>query len=309
MSELESWKILSGMVFFLLIIGFFSIYKSKNHSNLRLSKTITGISIVYSIFAFGVILFIVSMIILGALTNFRHISFENFPLINFMIFDIGTVCVDLFSILIIFMTSSILLVSFLLSQVGLHALSQKFEKNSNLEMTSKIKSSYPWLDKCQLVVFNQDQPDAFSFTLLHVKMFKVIVKDWIVLSSGLLKLLNEDELESVLAHEHSHIIFHDTRYSHVIFTFTKLVFFDPFLKILKKFINNNHEFKADMYAAQMIKKPRSLAQALAKLLYFNHEKALKVSLGPTAFFDSEKSVIIERINALLNYADQNNLDL
>ena len=163
MSELESWKILSGMVFFLLIIGFFSIYKSKNHSNLRLSKTITGISIVYSIFAFGVILFIVSMIILGALTNFRHISFENFPLINFMIFDIGTVCVDLFSILIIFMTSSILLVSFLLSQVGLHALSQKFEKNSNLEMTSKIKSSYPWLDKCQLVVFNQDQPDAFSW--------------------------------------------------------------------------------------------------------------------------------------------------
>ena len=40
-----------------------------------------------------------------------------------------------------------------------------------------------------------------------------------------------------------------------------------------------------------------------------NEKALKVSLGPTAFFDSEKSVIIERINALLNYADQNNLAL
>ena len=308
MSELESWKILSGIVFFFLIFGFFSIYKSKNLNNLRLSKSITFVSIVYSILAFGVILFTFSAIVFVITAGFNNSKFENFPLINIMLFDLGTICVDLFSILIVLMTFSVFSISFVLSQIGLHHISRNIELNSDIEMSSRLRNKYTWLGNCEILVIDQDQPDAFSFTTLLIKRFNIKIQDWIVISSGLLKLLNDDEIESVLAHEYSHILYQDTRYSHVIFTTTKLIFFDPFLKMLKKYINKKHEFKADMYAAEKIKKPRALAQALAKLLYFSHNKRSITTMGPTAFFDTEKKVIIERINTLLEYADQNNLD-
>jgi len=87
----------------------------------------------------------------------------------------------------------------------------------------------------------------------------------VVVSKGLTTQLDEDELETVLAHELAHVKNHDTGLITVVAVFRRVLFFDPFIRLVERAIFGEKEFSADEVSARETKKPLSLASALLKI--------------------------------------------
>ena len=86
-----------------------------------------------------------------------------------------------------------------------------------------------------------------------------------VVSEGLVTQLDEDEVETVLAHELAHLKNHDTALNTVVAVYRRVLFFDPFIRLLERAIYGEKEFSADELSARETKKPLSLASALLKI--------------------------------------------
>lgn len=87
----------------------------------------------------------------------------------------------------------------------------------------------------------------------------------VVVSKGLVTQLDEDEVETVLAHELAHVKNHDTSLNAVIAVYRRVLFFDPFIRLLERVLCAEKEFSADELSARVTKKPLSLASALLKI--------------------------------------------
>jgi Zn-dependent protease with chaperone function len=184
---------------------------------------------------------------------------------------------------------------------------RKIHEKSNHKVSNDLKSKYKWLpNEYQVVVIDDPHLDAFTFTLVRKIGLRLKAENWIIVTYGLLEILNEEELEMVLAHEFSHTYEYDTRYAHLIYTIAAIVFFDPMLRLFKYLINDNHEYQADLHAVKLINRPRTLANALFKMLkeQININKR-RISTG---IISGKKPLILKRIEKLLEYAEQNNID-
>ncbi|MCE7734386.1 MAG: M48 family metalloprotease [Candidatus Heimdallarchaeota archaeon] len=217
--------------------------------------------------------------------------------------------IDIPSILILALlfTLTIFFLALIFSQISLRIMSRKLLENSNSETSDGLKANYSWLSKdYQLIVVNDNQLDAFTFTLLRLEGRRLKAENWIIITSGLIEILTEEEIEMVLAHEFSHTFEHDTRYAHLIYTIATIVFFDPMLKLFKYLIHEKHEYNADLHAVNLIEKPRTLASALFKMLK-TQINITKRSIS-TGIISSKKPLIVRRIEKLLDYAELNKLE-
>ncbi len=95
----------------------------------------------------------------------------------------------------------------------------------------------------------------------------------VVVSSALLDLLDDDELETVMAHEVGHVQNGDASIKTLLASYKFLVRFDPLVHIVEGAFHREREFEADRFSAGLTKKPLALASALIKI----HE-ALSVNL-------------------------------
>ena len=87
----------------------------------------------------------------------------------------------------------------------------------------------------------------------------------IVVSKGLVTQLDKDEVETVLAHEIAHLKNHDGGLNTLIAVYRRVLFFDPFMRIVEGAIHSEKEFSADEVSARQTRKPLSLASALLKI--------------------------------------------
>ncbi len=117
-----------------------------------------------------------------------------------------------------------------------------------------------------LLVFRSRLPDAFTFTMLgHGGPRLVCRKDVIMVSTGLLALLSEEERTAVIAHELGHLRELDGRYLAFFRTLSRLMRWDPVLAILANSLTRREEFRADLDAVELTGRPRALARALYKV--------------------------------------------
>lgn len=164
-------------------------------------------------------------------------------------------------------------------------------------------------------------PNAYTFGISK-KTFSVVV------TSGLLNKLSDEEIEVVLAHELAHIINRDTRLLFLIdgisnaFNFIKKLLLqtndykkDAYYLIfslassgnlfIRAFVSRKREFIADAIAIELTKNPKALISSLQKLdgslNHTNFEEKLKNSL----FYYSQKNStfsthpsVQDRINAI-----------
>src|SRR5713101_472911 len=87
----------------------------------------------------------------------------------------------------------------------------------------------------------------------------------ILLSQGLLRLLEKEETETVAAHELMHLKHHDAEFKVFSRVFSKILFFDPFSKFFDPAVHREREYLADEMSGRSSGKPAALASALLKI--------------------------------------------
>ncbi len=297
------YDLILPIILSLLIFGIGKIGLLIFKSRLNYSRFITLMLVSYGLMISEIFIIIYSLFHIHSFYKF-HLHLSRFNEHDF--FSVSNP-IDIPSILFlsIIFTFVIFLISFLLSQISLQFLLTKLEKKSNPRLSSEIK--YNWLpNDYNLLVYDNHVQEAFTFTLLRRDKLKIYAENWIILSSEMIDLLDADELEMVVAHEYSHTYENDTRYSHLIYTISSIIFFDPTLKLIKYIMHENHEKSADFHAVELIGKPRALARALYKTI--EPQKRLK-SITSTGIVSKNKNLVIRRINNLLDYADQHNINI
>lgn len=114
----------------------------------------------------------------------------------------------------------------------------------------------------------------------------------IVVSSGLLDLLDTDELEACLGHELAHIMNNDKFVRKISSFLRAIMFYNPLGYFIESVIYREREFLADMISAHITKKPEALASALIKIAE-NTKDAGRLSIRKTVmcFFKDYKFLI------------------
>jgi Zn-dependent protease with chaperone function len=87
----------------------------------------------------------------------------------------------------------------------------------------------------------------------------------ILLSEGLLRLLDREEVETAIAHELMHLKHHDAEFKVFSTVFSRILFFDPFSKFFDPAVHREREYLADEMSGRSTGKPAALATALLKL--------------------------------------------
>ena len=87
----------------------------------------------------------------------------------------------------------------------------------------------------------------------------------ILVSRGLLSLLERDEIETVVAHELMHLKHHDAEFKVFSRVLSRILFFDPFSKFFDPAVHREREYLADEMGARSSGRPASLASALMKI--------------------------------------------
>jgi len=87
----------------------------------------------------------------------------------------------------------------------------------------------------------------------------------ILVSTGLLKLLEKDEIETVVAHELMHLKHHDAEFKVFSRVASRLLFFDPFSKFFDPAVHREREYLADEMGGRSTGRPAALASALVKI--------------------------------------------
>lgn len=197
---------------------------------------------------------------------------------------------------ILLVTALMLLISFLVTQVSSRLLLRSYLRDVNRKRSAELAVRGRLPASARLLVVRDDSTDAFSFAILRGGGRRLIHgEDIIVLTSGLLGLLNEDEAEAVLAHEVAHVTARDDRYIPLFHTLSIILFFDPVLRVLRRRIGRHHEFAADVESARMTRRPLSLARALLKVYL-----AGTAAPRPAGLFGwGSRAELAQRIEALL----------
>jgi heat shock protein HtpX len=155
----------------------------------------------------------------------------------------------------------------------------------------------------KVYVIDQDSPNAFATGRNPAKAA-------IALSRGILKLMGEEELKGVIAHELSHVINRDTLLATIAATLASAVMFLAYqmrwlaffsgsrdddhrggamgmllmailaplaATIIQLTISRSREYKADAGSAQLTHNPEGLASALEKLTYYAKQLPMTAS--------------------------------
>ncbi len=87
----------------------------------------------------------------------------------------------------------------------------------------------------------------------------------VLVSRGLLALLERDEVETTVAHELMHIKHHDAEFKVFSTVFSRILFFDPFSKFFDPAVHREREYLADEASGRSTGRPAALAAALLKI--------------------------------------------
>lgn len=124
-------------------------------------------------------------------------------------------------------------------------------------------------------------------------------KPKVLLASGLLEVMDEQELRAVLAHELAHVKGNDNLLNHVLVLIRHLTFFSPVTHLAYVRYAIAREEAADDFAAGIINQPADLASALVKVVRAAHELT-QWQPQPTGYSALQSSQALQRAERILN---------
>lgn len=99
----------------------------------------------------------------------------------------------------------------------------------------------------------------------------------ILLSQGLLGILDRVETETTVAHELMHVKHHDAEFKVFSTVFSRILFFDPMSKLFDPAVHREREYLADEMSGRATGRPAALASALLKIA--RHDPPPSSALG------------------------------
>ncbi|TYP70749.1 M56 family metallopeptidase [Paenibacillus methanolicus] len=142
----------------------------------------------------------------------------------------------------------------------------------------------------KIIVVRCEEPIAFTFGFR---------RPLIVLSTGLLKLLDIGELAAVIHHERFHQRYHDPVKTYLLHFFGAVLWYIPILRWGHARYKLTREILADRYAIERQGTPASLSGALVKMLRYGQTG--RVAVAHVSFADTG---VNQRIRQLLEPSDR-----
>lgn len=139
------------------------------------------------------------------------------------------------------------------------------------------------LDK--VIIYQNSEPEAYCIGLLKPKIY---------ISSQLIKIMDENEFESILIHEMYHMQNRNNLILYILNYFSYILFPFPFIKDLSKHYELQAEIEADKMASISLNKHNPLLKALKKLLLY---KPSSINYG---FGFSKAEAVEYRIKSLVS---------
>ncbi len=221
-----------------------------------------------------------------------HIHPTNEAVASIFECDLDVDCVVLTIGLITFLVLS---TTFLITQLSVRMLRHRLMRNAQPGAAESLRGMLGDIPGAELVVVRETDPDAFSFALLRANRRRIAsVASVVVVTEGLVSLLEPEELRAVVGHELAHVQARDDRYLPFFRTLSVLMFFDPVLRTLHRRVSRRHEFEADRVAAERTGRPLDLARALLKVYLKD-----RPGLSAVSFASRSRSELLERIEALI----------
>lgn len=194
------------------------------------------------------------------------------------------------------LTGVVLIASFAIGQLSGRLLLRRYESCQDAQAEARLRHRRDLAPEIRLVVVRDRAADAFSFAILRLnRRRRLWAEHVIVLTSRLLEILTEDEVDAVVAHEVAHVEARDDRYLPFFHTLSMILFFDPVLRLLRRRVGRHHEFAADAESARATRRPLSLARALLKV----YLEGMPAPRATGLFGRGSRTELVERIEALL----------
>lgn len=115
----------------------------------------------------------------------------------------------------------------------------------------------------------------------------------IIISTGLIQLLDEAELEAVIRHEEFHLNQYDSVRTFFTYFLFKTMWYLPILKWCHQYYRTSREVLADQYAVTRTGSAIGLGSALLKLI--KHNPAQQMSFAHASFADTPLNVRIQSL--------------
>lgn len=163
---------------------------------------------------------------------------------------------------------------FLINQWTVRRLVRRYRSLADGRLTRKLKERVDVdaladefdMGDIEVLVVDDTEANAHSMALARPSLFSPkLGKEVLVVKRPLVDVLKDDELESVLAHEFAHIEGLDARFRPYFEVLAAVYFFDPVVRVTRRYMRRLQEYGADDRAVEVTGDPRALARALVKV--------------------------------------------
>jgi|Deesub1362A_J573_1020465.scaffolds.fasta_scaffold00199_15 hypothetical protein len=217
----------------------------------------------------------------------------------------GKVPLSLFFVLILFFTALVFFIQEMIP-IWKHAFkSQKVppgikEDDDYAAVVNKALADLP-VEKPDIFIIDDDRFVLFSRTDKNAAIF---------LSTGLINVLNTEQIQAAIAHEIAHIARNKKPLLMVVFLFRTLMFFNPVVLLEFRRIVHEEEKICDDIAVSITQKPDALAETL-KNFYHEHEDSNLAHMKTTSTIgttieDSHNMLLKSRVKRLQGGQVHNN---
>lgn len=172
--------------------------------------------------------------------------------------------------------------------LGIQAVSylrvrRRFAPLLRKELAEQLEAEYqlPWN---RLVVIEEEQAVALTMGF---------IRPVIVLSTGLIRMLEEPELEAVIRHEERHMRHYDALKALPAYLLSKMMWYLPILKWCHLALKISAEVQADQYAVRRTGSAVGLGSALLKLA--RQKAPIRMSLAHASFADTPINIRIRQL--------------
>ena len=154
-------------------------------------------------------------------------------------------------------------ISFLVWRYGNKAVLRKFSMR-------ELRPSEAWVGEYVGLLARFEEVPAVRVRLVESDEALALAiggkEPYVLISRGLMALLDRDELETVIAHEVMHLKHHDAEFKVFSKLLSRFLFFDPFSKFFDPAVHREREYLADEMSGRSTGKPAALASALLKIV-------------------------------------------